>query len=66
MAVVGVVSEADRTEVAVVVAAAGVEVVEMAALLPIELVKDELSTIPVFVELVLVLTELTSPPPSPH
>lgn len=63
---VEVVSEADRTDVALVIAVVGAEVTGTAALLLIELVEDEVSTISVFVELALVLTELTSLPPSPH
>jgi hypothetical protein len=63
VAVGEVAPELDRTGavVVVVVAAVAVEVVE-------ELVDDEMSTPSVFVELpsVLVLTELTSFPPSPH
>jgi hypothetical protein len=62
VAVGEVAPELDRTgAVVVVVAAVAVEVVE-------ELVDDEMSTPSVFVELpsVLVLTELTSFPPSPH
>jgi len=55
------VGELDRTEAVVVVAASGVEVEELAAL-----VLAEPSTGSVFVELPLVLTELASFPPSPH
>lgn len=66
MAVVEVASEVERAGAGVVVTAVGVEVVEIAALLLIELVEDAMSTIPVVVELALVLTELASLPPSPH
>lgn len=66
MAVVEVVSEVDRTGVAAVIAAVGVEVLEIAALLLIRLVERALSAMSVVVELALVPTELTSLPPSPH
>jgi hypothetical protein len=55
------VGELDRIEAVVVDAAFGVEVAELAALVLVEL-----STVSVFVELPLVLEELTSFPPSPH
>lgn len=55
------VGELDRADEVVVVAASGVEVAELAALVLVEL-----PTVSVFVELPLVLTELVSFPPSPH
>ena len=51
---------------AVVAAVVAVEVGELAPLVLLELVDDEGSTISVFVELPLVLVELTSFSPSPH
>lgn len=56
----------EETVAAVVVAATCVEAVEVAPVELTELVDDEASTVPVFVELAPVLTELTSFPPSPH